>query len=136
MHSCRVKYINFLMGDVQVSRKNHRLFFLESFEISCEISVPFINAIFDSFQLIARIRNVHRNQIEFFILSRQNSAFGIMFWNLDAIHDLDRLNLGEESDAGVAALGVAAVPVLFVPVRNYQVEFLSCNSIQISFCFI
>lgn len=107
--------VDVFVDNIEISSK-HDCFssLVETSQVLEEINVPLLRSIVDPFQVFASVWHVNSHQEEFFELERQSSALLRVLRYREVVANLERLDLGEDSDTRVASLRLTAVPVLLI----------------------
>ena len=100
------------MGHVHVPADDDRLLLIQGNKIVPESVLP-AHAVVDALQPVLGVGGVNTDQIEVFILQRDDPALGVVLRDTDVVADRQRRVPGKDGGAGVALpLGVAPVALI------------------------
>ena len=97
----RAGKVDFVMRDIQVAAKNHRLAGGLFHQVLAKCLIP-IKAVIEAAELILRVGRVHIHEDEVRILKRQYAAFAIVAIDAEADFHIERFFAREHRDAGIA----------------------------------
>jgi len=87
------------MTHIQISTYDSGFLFAELVAILLEASVPILNSIFQSIELLARVRDIGSDKVEFFKLDGKSSSFLRMLLLRKVLGDCKRQIFAEDSNA-------------------------------------
>jgi len=86
----RARNIDFLVCDVKIAASDQRFLLLQLPAIGQKLDIPSL-AVIQPGQCLARIRDIHVEQVEIFEFGDDHAAFAVMLDNTDVADNLQRL---------------------------------------------
>ena len=127
--------IDFLMGHIEITADNHRLFPVQPPQIIPEGLFP-DQPVFQPLQRPLGIRRIHRHAVKLRILQGNDPSLMVMLLDSQSIGHLQRLLAAEHRRTGIALL-LRTVPILGIAVElqdgllRLHLRFLQAENIRI-----